>query len=117
MLQAIFEALPELLARQQAMQATLDGLTARAQEPPRADGLVDADYFARVSGLSRVTILQGKAGTGEVPRASKRPALWRKADVDRFVRERAVRCASPRRKAFKLLDRGGKSDGTRKEFR
>lgn len=102
--------LEELLANQRRMQETLEGLTrgaAVAPEPQRADDLVGVDYFQRATGLARVTILQGKAGTGAVPLQSKRPKRWRKADVDAFQRARAAGLRAPREKAFKLLDRRG----------
>lgn len=100
LLQAIFDELRDMKIR---MADVLDRLD--RPRPRSPDDLVDANYFARAAGLSRVTVLQGKAGTDRVPRASKRPSLWRKGDVDRFVRERAVRCASPARKAVRLLSR------------
>jgi hypothetical protein len=76
-------------------------------EPARADDLVCAHYFARMTGLSPVTITQGKAGTGEVRLYSKRPRRWLKGDVDRFARERAASLRSPKQKALKYLERRG----------
>lgn len=109
MLREVLEALPELLENGRRMQRFLDEQvrTVPPPEPERADDLVDADYFARVTGLSPVTIRQGKAGTAAVPLASKRPKRWRKGNVDRFVREREAALRPPRQKAFRLLDRGG----------
>lgn len=107
-LQRILDALPELLEGQRRMSETLDALTraaAPAPAPASADDLVDVEYFARASGLSRITIRQGKAGTDKVQRASKRPSRWRKGDVDRWVRERASALRPPRQKALKLLER------------
>ena len=99
-LQAIFDELLDMKRRMADVLARL-----ARPEPARPDDLVDADYFARATGLSPVTVTQGKAGTGGVPLASKRPRRWRKSDVDRFARERAARFASPTRKAVRLLDR------------
>jgi hypothetical protein len=85
----------------------LDRLEAKrpASEPTRADDIVDADYFARRTGLSRETILRGKAGTKVVPLQSKRPRTWLKRDVDAFVRQRAEDVRPAKQKALKLLDR------------
>lgn len=100
MLKAIHEQLLELNRR---VDEALDG---RARPgPAAASDLVGVDYFKRVTGLARVTILQGKAGTDAVPRQSKRPSRWRKADVDAFQRARGARLRSPRQKAIKLLER------------
>lgn len=65
------------------------------------------EYFARVTGLSPVTIRQGKAGTDAVPLQGKRPKIWLKSDVDRWQRERTARLRSPKQKAVRLLDRRG----------
>jgi hypothetical protein len=102
------EILRELLEGQCRIEAKLDELMRDrddARQPAHADDPVDADYFARKTGLSRVTIMQGKAGTDAVPLYSKRPRLWLKGDVDRWVRERATRLRSPSQKACRLLDR------------
>jgi hypothetical protein len=96
-LRALRELLELLLARREESRAR--------PEPARADNPVDAEYFARVSGLSPITIKQGKAGTSDVPLFSMRPRRWLKGDVDRWVRERAARLRSPRQQARRLLDR------------
>jgi hypothetical protein len=101
-----FELIRDLLAE---ILHRLERLEAHppSHEPARADDLVDVSYVMRVTGLARVTILQGKAGTREIPLAGMRPRRWRKGDVDvdRFVRDRAARFGSPKRKALKLLER------------
>lgn len=74
-------------------------------EPTHANDLVDADYFARVTSLSPATILGGGARTDAVPRQSKRPSRWRKADVDKFQRDRAAGLRSPKQKALRLLEK------------
>lgn len=74
-------------------------------EPMPADDLVDADYFARATGLKPASIVRGKAGTSRVPLASKRPRRWYKRDVDKFQRERVAAARPARQKAFQLLER------------
>jgi|ERR1043165_594396 hypothetical protein len=104
----------ELAALNGKLDKVIELLTERGMrtlEELCPDDLVDADYFSRVTGLSPITIKQGKAGTDAVPLASKRPRRWFKRDVDRFVRERAQRLAPPKRKALKLLDRRGGRKG------
>lgn len=53
--------------------------------PENPDDLVDAAYFARVTGLSERTVKEGKAGTKIVPVVTKRPRRWRRVDVDQFA--------------------------------
>ena len=100
LLQAIFDELLDMKRRMAEVLARLD-----RPEPARPDDLADEFYFARVTGLSPVTIRQGKAGTGAVPIQGTRPRRWLKGDVDRFQRERASRLRSPKAKAVRLLDR------------
>lgn len=99
--------LDELRILRDLLEALLEQRTVSQArpEPARADDPVDADYFAHVSGLSPITIKQGKAGTSDVPLFSMRPRRWLKRDVDRWVRERATRLRSPRQRAHRLLDR------------
>lgn len=96
------EALADVRPGQAAEPPRCEGC---ASEPARADDPVCVHYFARRSGLAVVTILQGKAGTGEVPAYSKRPRRWLRSEVDRFLRERAASLRSPKVKAMRLLRR------------
>lgn len=59
------------------------------QSDERADDFVGVDYVMKRTNLKRRTILERKAGTHALRRVSVRPALWRRADVDNFVRQQA----------------------------
>lgn len=106
--QAVFEQLREL---REMVETALEGGRRPTPGPARADGLVGVDYFVERTGLARVTILQGKAGTKDVPVQSKRPRLWLRRDVDEFARARARKHQPARQKAIRLLDRTGGRKG------
>jgi hypothetical protein len=52
---------------------------------PDPNDLVDVGYIAERTGLSSETILGGKAGTGGIPVAIRKPRRWRRGDVDEWL--------------------------------
>lgn len=103
---AILEELRSLRERMDELYALVSG-GVRGPEPARAGDLVDVDYVCRVTGLARVTVMQGKSGVSELPLQGTRPKRWLKSDVDRFQRQRAAALQSPRQKALRVVE--GKS--------
>jgi predicted DNA-binding transcriptional regulator AlpA len=71
----------------------------------REDDLVGADYIAQRTGLAESSIIAGRAGIKEIPRVRRKPAAWRRGDVDEWLSQRAQAAQTPKQRALKLLDR------------
>ncbi len=85
---------------------------------PRPDDLVTAAYIAARTGLAERTVLEGKAGTGAIPRVelksegAKRPLIrFQRAAADRWIRDQAAQAVvkQPRQRALQLLKRKPRS--------
>lgn len=84
--------LVEILARLPAAQAT---------SPHDLLRLAEA---ARLLAVMPRTLRDGKAGTHLVPRQSSRPLLYLRADVERFIRNRAETKQAQRQRAARKLE-------------
>jgi hypothetical protein len=82
--------------------------------PPHGDDLVTASYIAARTGLKERTILEGKAGTKEIPRVllkeehARRPVVrFQRAAVDRWIRGKIVEANEndPRQRALRFDQR------------
>lgn len=75
--------------------------------PPdeRDDDLVDARYVAARFGCSVRSVQAGKCGTAALPRISKDPLRFRRADVDAELRRKIEEARTPQQKALRLLNR------------
>jgi predicted DNA-binding transcriptional regulator AlpA len=80
-------------------------LLTRPAPPPRADDLVPVEYLAQRTGLSRRTILAGKANSKTLLtlRVEKHPSRWRRSDVDTWVRELVMKKEEQAKRNFRLL--------------
>lgn len=77
----------------------------------RPDDLVDAHYVAARFGCSPRTVRAGGANTGGIPRVSRDPLRFRRADVDQEL-QRRIEASRPKKaqansKPIRLIDRTG----------
>jgi hypothetical protein len=97
-----------LKAKLDEILAEVRSLRALIEQPPireRVDDLVDAHYVAARFGCSVRGVQSGAFGTKALPRISRRPLRFRRADVDKLLRELARKNEAPKQRALKLLDR------------
>jgi hypothetical protein len=79
----------------------------------RPEDIVDAEYIARRTGLSKATVLSGGGGVKDIPRARRKPAGWFRGDVDDWLKRlyeagRAQKMKQPRPRLVRRKPRPSK---------
>jgi hypothetical protein len=79
-----------ILEELRAMRERMDELLRLVSPPPseRPDDLLACEEAAHLLRVAPDTLRRGKAGTASIPRHSDRPVMFRRAEVERFLRER-----------------------------
>lgn len=79
-----------------------------APEPRGPDDLLALEEAAAALRVSPETLRRGKAGTHVIPRHSSRPVMFRRFEIEKFVRERARKAREGKdvKKRLKLIRRG-----------
>lgn len=98
----------EIRALRELLERHLETCNADAKTsslpPPE---LVDAKYVAQCFGCSVSSVQAGACGTGEIPRFLNRPLKFRRADVEKALRQRAGK-KTPHQRGLDLLASKGK---------
>jgi hypothetical protein len=98
----------EMREELRALREAVEKHLCRPAIPPRTDDLVPVEYLVQRTGRKARTILEGKAGMKSLLdlRVEKHPSLWRRGDVDRWLRDREQKREDQQRRNFGLVKRG-----------
>ena len=85
------------------MREQMDELLRLVSPPPseRPDDLLNCEEAAKLLRVAPETLRRRKAGTGSIPRHSDKPVMFRRAEVERFLRARSS-AAPPREKPARI---------------
>ncbi len=105
--------LDDVLAELRSLRASVEKLLAqpapvleeKRKVAERADDLVDARYVAARFGCSVRGVQAGAFGTKALTRVIARPLRFRRADVDKLLREKEAAQMPAKQRALRLLDR------------
>lgn len=63
---------------------------------PDPHDIVDASYIAERTGLTVRSVIDGKDGVKQIPRARRKPAGWFRHDVDAWLQKRFEALRKPK---------------------